>query len=114
MENLKFKTRAGIEIELDSMDMHRVHEYYEVQCTADYIRDNHEDWSEDKIQSIAYETRRQMFKYDYTEEEAIDIATDWYEEEYEGVDKATRETERLVKSIHNIITSERNKESEEM
>lgn len=110
MENLKFKTRAGVEVELDSVDMHRVHEYYEAQCTADYLRDTY-DWSEDKVQSIAYETRRLMFKYDYTEDEAIETATDWYEEEYEGVDRATRETERLVESIHTIITSER--ESEE-
>ena len=79
MENLKFKTRAGVEVELDDIDMSRVHEYYEAQCTADYLRENHEDWDEDKVQAIAWETRQQMFKYDYTEEEAIDIATEWYE-----------------------------------
>jgi len=83
MENLKFKTRAGVEVELDSIDMSRVYEYYEVQCTADYLRDNHRDWDEDKVQSIATETRRQMFKYDYTEDEAIEIAID----EYEGVEE---------------------------
>ena len=113
MENLKFKTRAGVEVELDAIDMHYVHEYYEVQCTAEYLRENHEDWDEDKVQSIAYEARNQMFKYDYTEEEAIDEAIDWYEEEYEGVDRVTRETERLVESIHNVIASERSNESEE-
>lgn len=89
MENLKFKTRAGVEVELDSVDMSRVHEYYEAQCTADYLRENHEDWDENKVQAIAWETRQQMFKYDYTEEEAIDIATDWYEsveEEMKGDD----------------------------
>ena len=79
MKNLKFKTRTGVEVELDDIDMSRVHEYYEAQCTADYLRENHEDWDEDKVQSIAWETRQQMFKYDYTEEEAIDIATEWYE-----------------------------------
>ena len=89
MENFKFKTRKGIEVELDCIDMHNVHEYYEAQCTADYLRENHEDWDENKVQAIAWETRQQMFKYDYTEEEAIDIATDWYEsveEEMEGDD----------------------------
>ena len=112
MENLKFKTRAGVEVELDAIDMHYVHEYYEVQCTAEYLRENHEDWDEDKVQSIAYEARNQMFKYDYTEDEAIEIATDDYEVEYEGIDKTTRNTERLVDVIHNIIANE-NKESEE-
>lgn len=112
MENLKFKTRAGVEVVLDDIDMHEIHRHYQIQCTADYIRENHEDWSEDKVQAIAYEVRNHMFEYDYTEDEAIDIAIDWYEEEYEGVDRATRETERLVESIHTIITSEM--ESEEM
>ena len=79
MKNLKFKTRAGVEVVLDDIDMHRVHEYYQALCTADYLRDNHEDWDEDKVQSIAWEARNQMFKYDYTEDEAIDIAIDWYE-----------------------------------
>lgn len=87
MENLKFKTRAGVEVELDDIDMSRVHEYYEAQCTADYLRENHEDWDEDKVQAIAWETRQQMFKYDYTEEEAIDIATDWYESTEEAMEE---------------------------
>ena len=89
MENFKFKTRAGIEVELDDIDMHRVHEHYQEQCTADYLRENNRDWSEDKVQSIAYETRRQMFKYDYTEEEAIDIAI----ESYESVEKEMKSEE---------------------
>lgn len=79
MKNLKFKTKNGIEIELDSMDMHKIHAHYEEQCTADYLREIHKDWSEEKVQSIALETRRQMFKYDYTEDEAIDIAIADYE-----------------------------------
>ena len=112
MENLKFKTRAGVEVVLDDIDMDRIHRHYQVQCTADYIRDNNEDWSEDKVQNIATEARRQMLKYDCDEDYAIDKATDWYEEEYEGVDRTTRETERLVESIHNIITSERESEVE--
>jgi hypothetical protein len=80
MENLKFKTRAGVEVELDDTDMHRIHKHYEVQCTADYLRENHEDWSEEKVQSIAMEARSKMFKYDYTEDEAIEFAIDGYEE----------------------------------
>ena len=74
MENLKFKTRAGVEVELDDIDMDRIHRHYQVQCTADYLRENNEDWSEDRVQSIAYETRQQMWDYDYDEDKAIDIA----------------------------------------
>lgn len=79
MKNLKFKTRAGIEVELDDVDMSRVHNYYEAQCTADYLRENHEDWDENKVQAIAGETRRQMDKYGYDEDFAIDEAIEWYE-----------------------------------
>ena len=81
MENLKFKTRKGVEIELDAFDMSIIHQHYEEQCTADYLRENYEDWSEEKVQDIAIETRRQMDKYGYDEEEAIDIAIEEYEEE---------------------------------
>ena len=80
MKNLKFKTSNGIEVELDSTDMCRVHKYYEVQCTAEYLEENHPDWSEEKVQEIANETRNQMNKYGYTEEEAIEEAIDLYEE----------------------------------
>ena len=74
MENLKFKTRAGVEVELDDIDMDRISRYYQVQNTADYLRENNEDWSEDKVQSVAYEARQQMWDYDYDEDYAIEIA----------------------------------------
>ena len=50
--------------------------------TADYLRDNHADWPEEKIQEIAIEARRQMMKHDFTEEEAIDEALETYEEDH--------------------------------
>lgn len=87
MENLKFRTRAGIEIELDSIDMSYIHQHYEEQCTADYLREIHEDWDEEKVQVIAADARRYMFKYDYEEDCAIDEAIRLYEETY----KATEE-----------------------
>ena len=74
MKNLKFKTRQGEEIELDEFDMQNIYYHYEEQRTADYLRENHEDWSEEKVQEIASEACRQMHKYGYDEEEAIDIA----------------------------------------
>lgn len=93
MKNLKFKTRAGVEVELDDIDMHLIHRHYQVQCTADYIRENHEDWSEDKVQRIAYEARQQMWDYDYDEWYAVDKAIDWYEETYEGVEEVMESEE---------------------
>lgn len=82
MEKLKFKTSSGIEIELNENDMHVIHQHYIEQITADYLRDNHADWPEEKIQEIAIEARRQMMKHDFTEEEAIDEALETYEEDH--------------------------------
>lgn len=82
MEKFNFKTSSGIEIELNEKDMHAVHQHYIEQATADYLRENHADWTEDKIQVIAIEARRQMLKYDFTEEEAINEALEAYEKEH--------------------------------
>lgn len=82
MKKHLFRTSSGIEIELNENDMHAVHQHYIEQCTADYLRENHADWSEDKIQVIAIEARRQMLKYDFAEEEAIDEALEEYEKEH--------------------------------
>ena len=71
MRNKNFATlRNGI-IELDEVEMQTIHKYYEIQCTADYIRENHEELTEEEIQKIATETRRQMDKYGFDENEAI-------------------------------------------
>ena len=71
---------------LDEDEMHMVHQYYIVQSTADYIRENNPDWSEEKVQEVAVEARRQMDKYGFEEETAIEEAVlDLYgddEEEY--------------------------------
>lgn len=85
MENLKIKTSIGIEVELNDIDMMHICKYYEVQCTADYLRDNY-DWDEDKIQTIAEEVRELMADYGYCEEEAIDEAIESYEENEEDDD----------------------------
>ena len=53
-----------------------VHKYYECQCTADYIRENFPDLSEDKIQEYASEVRTYMDKYDSSEDEAIEAIMD--------------------------------------
>lgn len=82
MEKHLFRTSGGIEIELNENDMHAVHQHYIEQATADFLRDNHEDWSEEKVQVIAIEARRQMYKYNFTEEEAIEEALNAYKEEH--------------------------------
>lgn len=71
MRNKNFATMKNGIIELDEMEMHTIHKYYEIQCTADYIRENHEELSEEVIQKMATEVRRQMDKYGYDENEAI-------------------------------------------
>lgn len=81
MKNLKIVTHKYVEVELNENDMSIIHHHYEEQCTADYLRDNHEDWSEEKVQAIAKETRRQMDNYGYSEEEAIHCAMLSYEKE---------------------------------
>ena len=76
--NFKLKTRT---IDLDESEMSIIHQHYIEQCTADYIRNRYPEWSEEKVQAIAIEARRQMYKYDYEEEEAIDIAIGNYDED---------------------------------
>ena len=71
MRNKNFMTMKNGIIELDEMEMQTIHDYYKIQCTADYIRENHEELSEEEIQKIATETRRQMNKYGFDENEAI-------------------------------------------
>lgn len=57
-------------VTLDMCDMQRVKEAYEIYCTAEYLMENYE-LNEKQALSYASDVRRLMFKYDYTEEEAI-------------------------------------------
>ena len=58
-------------VTLDMCEMQRVHENYEIFCTAEYIMENYE-LTEEKALKYAAEVRRLMFKYGYDEDEAID------------------------------------------
>ena len=71
MKNKYFATMKNGIIELDEIEMQAIHQHYEIQCTADYIRENNEELSEEVIQKMAREVRRQMDKYGYDEDEAI-------------------------------------------
>jgi len=79
LKNYRYKTKQGIEVELSVDDMAIIHQYYLEQLTADYLRENHLEWTEEKVQEIAIETRRQMEKYDYSEQMAIQEAITKYE-----------------------------------
>ena len=83
MKNLKILTSKGIEVELNDIDMMIINNYYEVQCTADFIRENYDLWDEEKVQWIANETRKVMDSYGIDEGEAIEVAINRYEERYE-------------------------------
>ena len=57
-------------ITLDMCDMQRVHENYEIYCTAEYIMENY-DLSEYQALKVAANVRHLMDKHGCTEEEAI-------------------------------------------
>ena len=71
MKSHTFDLKNGSKVILNETDMMNICSYYEIQHTADYLRDNHEDWSEEKVQEVATETRRQMDKYGFEEDYAI-------------------------------------------
>lgn len=71
MKHHIFKLQNGSEAELDDTDMQRIHEYFQQQCTADYIRDNFSDLTEEEVQTYALNVRMRMDKYGCGEEEAV-------------------------------------------
>lgn len=58
-------------IELGPVEMSDIHRYYEIQCTADCLIENH-NVPENEAEEKAEEVRIMMDKYGFTEEEAID------------------------------------------
>ena len=57
-------------VTLDMCDMNRVHEQYQIYCTAEYLMDNYH-FEEEQSLWLASEVRRLMFKYDFDEDYAI-------------------------------------------
>lgn len=78
-ERFVFTAHNGQKVELNEADMHRVYQHYIEQMTANYLRENNSTWTEEKIQAIAVETRRQMLKNNFTEKEAIEEVLTEYE-----------------------------------
>lgn len=58
-------------VTLDMCEMNRVHEQYQIYCTAEYLMENYH-FDEDYALYLAAEVRRLMFKYDFDEDYAID------------------------------------------
>ena len=67
-----FKLQNGSEVELNDIDMQRIHEYFQQQSTADYIRENYPILTEKKVQAYAAEVRVRMDKYGCGEDEAVE------------------------------------------
>lgn len=76
-------------VTLNEFDMMRIKEYYEQRCTAQYLAETY-GFSEEKAMELGGLVRRKMFKYDFTEDEAIDEV---FEEE--GIDVDIDEDEEL-------------------
>lgn len=67
-----FKLSNGSEVTLDWNDMYKISHAYNILCTQEYLLDNHPNLSVEEAYDIAAEVRRQMDKYDITEDFAID------------------------------------------
>lgn len=58
MENHIFKLQGGREVELNDIDMQRIHEYFQKQSTADYIRENYPVLTEKKYRHMQQKSGR--------------------------------------------------------
>ena len=65
---IEYKVRG---IVLTAGELCEISEYYEQACTAEYLIDNYE-LTEDTAMQLASDVRREMNKYGFTEEDAIE------------------------------------------
>lgn len=65
-------------VTLDVHDLVEISNYLAAACTAELLLDDHGDQvtTEEQALTLGYEVRRQMDKYGYCEEEAIDLVLD--------------------------------------
>ena len=66
---------------IDWDDLYKLHLFYEASCTAEWAMENYPGLSGEDAMKLGYEARRQMDKYGYEEEEAIEEAA-----KTEGID----------------------------
>lgn len=72
MKSHIFKLQNGSEVELDDVDMQQIHDYFQQQSTADYVRENYPDLTEKEVQTYAADIRKRMDKYGCGEDEAVE------------------------------------------
>ena len=71
----------GTEINREEMSL--IHEYYEIECTTEYILENY-DINEETARDLAREAVEKMNDYHLSEEEAVDeIMDDYFDEDDE-------------------------------
>lgn len=58
-------------VTLDEFDMQRIKEYYEQRCTAEWLVDTY-GFNEERAMELGHLIREKMFKYDFTEDEAVE------------------------------------------
>lgn len=68
MPEFKFEIKG---VTLDMCDMSRVHDQYQIYCTAEYLMEKY-NFDEERALYLASEVRRLMFKYDWDEDCAIE------------------------------------------
>lgn len=69
-------------IELTDEQIIQIHKYFEQHCMFEYIAENHQDWSSEKIEFVserAYEILMEMEENSENETYAIDSALDEWE-----------------------------------
>lgn len=67
-----FKLSNGAEVTLNAIDMMNISDTYKIMCTQEFLLEYYPDLGVKEAKEIAAEVHRQMDKYDFTEEEAID------------------------------------------
>lgn len=70
--------------EITTEEMAQIHDYYEVQCTKEFILDNY-DLDEDKAEEMAKQVREKMNDYYLSESEAIEEVLDEFRNKNGGL-----------------------------
>lgn len=72
---MEFVLQSGQVVSLTMEDMMRISRVYQVQCTAEYIWENFEQFDQSLAEKIAVEARRLMDKLEHMDENtAISVA----------------------------------------
>ena len=113
VKNYSLELENGKKIELTPEEMMKISAYYKLQGLADYIRENHPRWTEEKVQIIAYEAKSDIDEYGYEESDAINEASEQYNrpsetdfyiiKEWNGTQK---QLEDAWRALSDVVTEE--------